>query len=669
MSAAREPATTALLAAAVLLPLAAWSPFVPSDARLDGGVLACVIAPLVLLAASRRRLPMAPGTLAWLGALACATLALWHRGPSAEIHGALGALPPVLGGLSDRAPLLAGWLLFCAAAGNPVAARCALPWVGGGLALASALGLLQALGMDPLGLRPEPQSPPVAPFANTNAAAEVLAPALLAAAALYATLPASRSRKLLLGGIGLAGFHVGLLGVLAARVATGLGIGLLALRARRGAPAGPARWLAPLALAVVFLAGEAARLALRPAWNAPAEPAAATATASAPERSSQLPRSLEIRRLLWTASLQRSLAEPLGIGLGRFEIDYPFWRPPEELRLSSVDFRDPATPRPTTPHSEPLLFLLEGGWIALALFFLAGWRALRRPDRDRRMDAALLAFAVHSLVRSPLSDNPAALAVGALLLGASMPGTLPLPATRGRTLAGAGLALLALVPAAAAPAQISGELAVAARFRAQARDDAILPQAAQRAVQRRPWDATAWCLLAADLSAAGAKPAAIREALSSALRHDPANLYALTAFLKLEMVADDGDETLGLSALAWAERIAPAHPSVREGRTLWLEQQSARFKEGARAEVAAGDPRALAPLLYRSHLFAALAAARRGNAEAAGEAVRAAAVYAGESRLRLEHIGREGPCDETSLRALFAALLPDLEDLLGPPPR
>ncbi|TAH38945.1 MAG: hypothetical protein EYC70_03255 [Planctomycetota bacterium] len=635
------------LTAALLGPFLLWSPFVASDSRFDGGVLC----------------------LAALGAGVCGALAGKLRWPAgapwlvaALVLGLLplaGAGSPVWGGLADRAPLLAGVVLVAAAAAHAPAVTAALTGFSVCLMLFGWNGVALCLGLDALRLLPAPDAPPTAPFAHTNAAAEVIAPFLaLWMAMLSPSLPRRRVlATVLLLHVPLA-FWLGNLGVLAARIALPAGLAWVVARER-------GKWLPCAVLLAALLAGEATRLALRPAWAyGAAVPAAPDAAAAAPDGApDDAHPSLRVRWLMDRAGLARALERPLGIGLGRFEVDYPSWRPQEELRLSSANYTDPAVPRPDTPHNEPLLLLLECGLAGGLLAALGLWRLLRRRRRVHWTDPALLVLGLHALVRSPFSDNPTSLALAAVLLGWSRDADAPAAAPWARW----SLAALAALAAVPAVSQIAGERALAERFRAL--EAGAPPHAGdlERALRWRPWDTVAADLLAVERAAAGDAGGA-RRALEQALRHDPADLNALTARLKLEMTAPDGDEAVALDMLARAEAVYPEHPAVRDARTRWLELQAQRQKELAGALLAQdADRGALNAVLSAHHLLLALAAVRRGEIDACRSELEQAAVLRGSDGLRLQRFAR-GELVEADVRAVVAELVPEYREQLGPIP-
>lgn len=643
-------ARAALAAACVLVPVWAWSPTVPYDWRLDGALLGLLVLALALTFAGRR-LAAVPGTVLFLAALGAGLLPL-----------ALDGSPPPVGGLADRAALLSGWTLVLLAGSPATGVRRALPWVLAGCAAASAYGLVQILGWDPLGFRPEPHSPPVAPFANSNVAAEVLAPLLVTWVAAR-RLPAGALARLwpVLGA--LMAFHVGFLGVTAARLSLPLGCAL-ALRRDRGA------LRLVIALLLVFAAGEGTRFVLA---EGSAEPAPAEAAAEAARAPAEPFATARVRWEMWRATVAHAFAAPLGVGLGRFEARYPEWRPSEELRLSSQNYADSAVPRPATPHNEAVLALSETGWLGLLLVGLALWRAWRGRPHAAWSAPGLLALAVHAMVRAPLSHDPAALALGALLLGAPDEDAAPTEDRKRRWVAGMALGLAALA-AVAAPFQIGGELGMARRFESEEPQARVA--ALRDSLRWRPWNSVAWVLLAADARAAAARVEEREAALLEALRYDPANLAALTGLFRLEAV-ELGDEVHGLAWLRRAETVAPRYPVVRGNRTLFLEIQAGRQRQVGALLMQAGDPD------YRDRLFAAdlldaLVAARRADLKEARRELRASLAKGERYGALIERTLRHEDFGEGLVRHLCLRLLPevlppqtaaeDWETVLGPAP-
>ena len=668
----RETAVLLLLAAAVLVPACLWVPAAPHDPELDGGALGLLVFVLLLLL---RPAEIAPGGGWFLGALAAGALPLL-LGPApipltGEDHARIFATVPVLGGLVERSSLVAGILLLTAAV---AAGRRGLAWEGPVFrsvvlcaVLLSAYGLLQAAGLDPLGWRPDPASPPTAPLAHLHHAAEFLSPALILGLAFggpWRRKEGWRPSSFLLL---LPALHLGYLGVLAARLSLPLGLAWACRRDRRLVPAA-------LLLLACFGLGEGLREATAPAWaggGAPAAEAAAPGEEAPTEAAAGLlPSSARVRLLLWKATLGRMAEAPLGIGLGRFPLEYPWWRDPEEFRISSHDFRDPAVPRPANPHQEFLLLGVETGWLGLLLFLAGAWKALRRPGRAAWGTAPLLALGVHALVRAPWSDHPAALALTALLLAAGpLPETALLPRDgagrlRRRALQAVLLALGTAVAAASVP-RLGGELALARRLRALEEGRTEL-EASEAAACWRPWDPLAWSLVAADRSARPeADPARVREALDRGKEADPADLGILTKLFRLEMEAPGGNRARALGLLSLAEVLAPRHPAVRHNRTALIRAEAeARERRGREAFP---DPSMRTQFLLQ-HLLLALAAVREGDSGSCRAELSAAAKYDSPLRARIERLARSPDPDPAAVHALVLEAAPGLAPIAGPPP-
>ncbi|RMH04833.1 MAG: hypothetical protein D6702_02200, partial [Planctomycetota bacterium] len=604
--------------------------------------------------------------------------------------------PARLGGGLLALPVLA---LAAVAAGRPEAVRRALPGILAGIFLAADYGLLQRAGIDPLGLRPGPEVAPVAPFAGTNHAAEALLPALVAAVALPAAGVSGRLLRLAALPAALAG---GWFGVTAFRLGLPLGLAWTVRRER-------ARLLPACLILAAFLGGEALRAA--GVGTLPTPETTDSEAAAGPSTDADWT-SWTVRWLTHRDGLAHAAVNPLGIGLGRFEVDYPLWRSPETLRAASHDYRVPETPVHKDPHDELLLLLLECGWLGAGLILAGAARAGREAPRPVPAEAAgaLLALAVPLLVRAPLSDNPPALALAAILTGLALAGAEPARRPAGGRWTPLALALTA---AAAAPAQIGGELAVADHFRRGGAEPL------ERAVALRPWDSRAWDLLAVERGRAGDLDG-VRQAFTAALAADPGDLFALDGLFTAEQTAGRYPEAL--AALARMEAVAPDHPAVRSKRE-WIEHglvEQARERietgdwAGARAALeraeGLGDPaaptvRAARTALFRAwaedhrraagaivreaaeapefdpaeagrlrqhfllaHLFTALAAVRDGDLPACREALRAAQTYADALAPVVARLARRRSPGEAEVRALLLRLDPGLAEWLGPEP-
>lgn len=604
-----------LAAAWVLVPLAAWFPFVLDDARLDGALLAVLAAGLLLVIPRRQGWQSLPGTSWILAGLAIGILPLFWI-----------PVPQTLGGLADRAPLLSALLALSALAAMPKEAKKATPWVLGGLGIAAWLSVFQAFGWDPLHLKPLPTSPATAPLAGRNHAAEIWVPFLLMAL-VYPFTPKKRTALLL-----PAAFLCGHFGVLAARITLPLSLLLF----RRSFFQRRSQLYCSFLVLFAFLAGEVHREFSPPAWS----------TQEVGESGEAPLSSIRGRALLYEAAVTHFLTHPLGIGLGRFERDYPTWRPAEEARLSHGDWKNTATRRPKTPHNEFLLSGLELGWLGFLFLLLGAWKLFRHPHRAPWTNPALFAFALHALVRSPWTDNGVGLALFIFLLAQQKTTSdeEQTPQPRRSSLFPLSLAALALLPA---PAQWFGEQKVAERLPFEEQKSIEILQSA---VRWRPWDARAQGLLAADLGREAADTQTLRSTLHQAVLYDPTDLFALTALFKLEMVS--GDEPAGLRWLAAAEALLPNHPVVRENRTLWYEDQAERQRKAAVQALSQTQSNAH-DFLTVSYLLHALVALRRDQPAVAQNHLVTAARHATSTRARLERLSRMDDLKESQVMAFL----------------
>jgi hypothetical protein len=376
------------------------------------------------------------------------------------------------------------------------------------------------------------------------------------------------------------------------------------------------------------------------------------------------------RVVLYQACLGHALSTPGGVGFGRFETDYPEWRPLDEQRMSAANYANITTRRPKTPHSEPLLLLLEFGWLGAGLILGGVVLLLRDPTRARWTAPALAALSVFLLVRSPLSDHGSLLPLAVLLIAARR--------TEGHALrnddaasreegnrawawpVALGTSVLAFVPA---PSQIGGELAFAARLPL---DQEAPVEVMERAVFWRPWDARALGILSIDRSRE-AEPSLerVREPLLQALRHDPTDLFALNQLFVLD--TRRGADVEGLVWLARAEELAPEHPAVRTNRTILQRELAEVHRKLGLARLEQQAPNAHADL-FLSQLWTAMAEARDGAPLKAASALRAAAVYAQGNRGLIERVARDPELDEARVYALIQRLVPvDEQAYLGPP--
>ena len=622
-------------AAAVLVPLFVWSPIALDDVRLDGGVLAIVaVLALGVYGALAREFPSPPpGTWLILAGLSLGLLPLIFL-PWAQS----------VGGLMDRLPLLSALAIAALTASGRVDPGRLIGILVVGCSAASGLALAGAFGFDPFGFKPWPEAPPVAPFTGLNHAAELLTPLVVAAAVL---LPAPRRAPLLWAATLLCALHAGVLGTLAGRLALVAGLGMAA-------------WRLPLTrigcgfVAAAFLVGELLRATVI------AAPPSTTPIANA------MPPSLAIRAELTMAALPLIPNRPLGIGLGRFEADYPEWRSVEEARLTNNDWKSRNFRTPKSLHNDPLQLLLECGWLGGALL-LASLLVLLRGAPAWFL-APLGAFAVHGIVRSPLLDNMQSLALFALLAGAAgraQAQLLRVAEPRRYHAAGFVLAVGALLALTPVSAQIAGELSVAQALQPDEQNPAAW---LSRATDARPWDAGAWELrglgyLGAAIAdtVSGGDPAQeweyARRCFEQALERQPAAIGALAGLVQVEMSAPLGDRARGLSLLARAEQLAGQHPSVRAARRSWLEMVRASHEAEGQARLTAGRVGAAEWLLSASLTEArvALMDARPALAQLALQ--RAARMAAGH-RAMIERTAAREDLTDALLQSLTVRIFP-----------
>ncbi len=621
-------------AAAVLLPVWVWSPTLLDDARLDGALLSL----LTLFAFLKFRPASIPGTKAFLLFL-CLGLAPLFFTPL--------ELPTlaIWGGLVDRAPLLSAFVLLGLGVQQSNALNRAWPWIFGGIFAAAGYGLLQLFGLDPLHWRPMEASAPTAPLPGTNHAAEVLAPTLLAAIA-FGWPRSPRIRAAVLSPVA---FFLGSLHVLAPWIS--IPIGALFLR-----PWKNSKVIFPLLLVL-------ASMAIGNFWAKP------KAEVQPQEETAPSHDSFEIRWLTDLSVAQHAFTHPLGIGLGQYEKSHPHWQNPDILRVASHNYSDPATPRAKDPHNEVLLVWVESGWLGLAFLCLCLFQLLRRPERSTWPLVPLVALGFHACVRSPFSDNATALALGALWLATSekQPSTTT-PKTRNDWFSSLLPSAFALLAAVAAIPQLIGEVSLS-RAIAEGEVSQTKLTAEEKHLRRslrwRPWHAVSWDLEASRLSRTGGKPNEVRTALRQAIQQDPADLFALTSLLKLEMLS--GSPLLAHDILLQAESFAAQHPSIREARTLWLEEMGANQNHEATLILMENQAKARAHFLM-GHAFLALAAARRDDYQSCKEELIQTGFYAGENRPLFERMARKPEPDELSVRELLLRTLADSEPYLGPGP-
>lgn len=599
--------TLAIALAVVTLPfMAHWLDFEAARRALGMcvGAAAAWTAWRWLPGSDRQRGPKAPAGSGWLLALV-----LWAGVRS------LGVTNP------GEAVLRAGWLgtlwlvyRFGATQPTQRVGQAVLATV----ALVASYGLLQAMGVEwPEGYA---RTEPVSTLGNANVASEFVALAALALAATWVLSrrpntvgPAACDRQPTGLTVALAlGLSVAYLAVNGSRsgllaISVGAVVILVdALRApaQRGrsvqaAAAGAAilialgAWIAsPASARDEKFAREASELA-NPAADSAATADAADATTTPFSR----PSTIAVRGHIWRAGLEMVGDAPwFGHGSGQFRYQYPLYRSPAEIDLSSHNrsFRTFVG----NPHQDHLQIAIEGGIPAILLWVGFWWTvfraALRRGPGSWLSAVPLLGFVLLATVRAPLGNAPAALLAFAWAgsvtarratdsvdtVVAPRPG--PRPSIRhGARLAAVALAVVGLLVLSA---QCSFSLSFDDRGRSV---DADLVRAARslhptesrfrRKVASLTWQNAPDARAALD---------AARPDIDALLALDPHNTSAL--FFVAYLAHHAGDDALADASLARLLAIDPLDPEAT---------QLAATRLALRGEA----PRAIATLYSRPH--------------------------------------------------------------------
>lgn len=621
-----------------------------------------MLIPLLSYSNDRLDEPRADGAVFSFLAFAFAAFTLWQQRQLRVVTGSrflaaatvFGILPlflsaqgdngwaPSLGGLADRAPLLSAWVLVCALVSWPQLDKQwlvrALVVVG---AAASLYALPQAFGWNPPGWEPMTRIPSF-PYAGIIHAVEVVLPLLFLALAVLPTL--EKAPRLWLCTVVPLALHVGVIGSNAGRLGLLAG-GLVLLRAV------PAR-RAGLAIAVTLvILGELGR---------------ALGGASGLNTGDLFSVGATERPSMYSDAIQHAATTPLGIGIGRFQTSYPAWRSEETARILSNDWTIGVQRKPKTIHSEPLMMLLEFGWIGSLLLLAGLWRLWKQRQTGARADAifdttpAWLALLVSAAVRSPFTDNPVALALAALLLGVDLQAARATQAAYGIAtqkrwrlavpiFAVLGFGLLAVRPAWA---QWRGEQLLVATLR----DEAHLNENLLAATEVRPWDTQSWVLLGSFYLAHEDWNWA-RDCFYEALWYDATNLPALIALMRVEMQAPDADEGKLVALLARAEQFAPKNKAVVETRITWLRAHHSRFQREAVHRVEQGLPGAG---LWWAATFLAEAqiAAAEGRKEDAHNALFRASSLVPRSKGLVERTARQENLEQQTIGRLTRKVFP-----------
>ncbi len=480
----------------VAAPMPAW-PW-----TLAYAVLALPFAPFWMdFETARRGLGVVLGGVALLALLAprrdATTLGMPRRTLAAglavvAIHLLSCALAPNLGDALLRTAWLASLLAIAALAARhtePLTQLRAIAPIG---ALVAGFGLAQAAGFEwPSGY--SMAGDPVSTLGNRNVAAE-----LTAIAAVAAALVALRAPRPWFG-LGTVTLGVAYLWVNHSRgglLAAGLTLVPLALVPTRRHPA-----VHRLGLGLALLLGLAGGQGLR--WQTPQQPEStlvvvpAAPTRHAPDEPPP-PSTIDVRLELWRAGLRMLASAPLlGVGAGQFKLEYPRFRSPAEIELSTRGRQFAATPM--SAHCDALELGIETGGLGLAVAVLF-WVLAVWPARRSALVAPAVAFVVLGLVRSPLGNAPAA-AMAFAVVGALCRREFSAATATGRPLRLA-LGALAAVTVGSGVRELAGQCAAVPHVAAQRTP----PEQRQWLVQMHALDrAVAWCPWDASLRAAQAR--------------------------------------------------------------------------------------------------------------------------------------------------------------------
>ncbi|MBT3340647.1 MAG: hypothetical protein HN405_06920 [Planctomycetes bacterium] len=648
-----------LAALAFLLPLWGWSPHILDDARFDSFGMATAVSLLFGVCFFKRTSLRVPKGIYWITAgYACGLIALFFAANDPAPLSSTAFSKSSAQGLLDRAPL-AGALALVALVGvirTEKQLRVLLGAILAGTAAAVWYGLAQSIGLGPEVFGPQDYAPPVLPFPGTNHAATVLAPLIVGTLAwLFQKQRATKETRWLWFAFLLpAVFLLGQFGVSAARISLPLGLAWLIWRQGKARRKGIL--MASCALLALMTLGEGAREwrmsdsahpdGIRPAWS-----------------------TLLGRIDMAEASLLRSFDEPLGIGLGRFEVDYPSWRGDFEAWTSSGFWSSPTFGHPKTPHNEVVLALVENGFLGAILLAIGVILLLRNKQRPSWATGALLTMGVHALSHAPLSDHSSALILLAILLGLREPGRaaeaslaptstklLPFRPFTISTVAVGALCFTALVPAWS---QSYGEWLLSRRFAAiqidpdgsAKLDPQISVDLLAHAAEIRPGNALTWALMATDFRETGQHETAAQLWQETLLRSPysmAARLGSFRAHLSLEQ------ESTALLHLESAELLEPRFRLVRDYRTQWL--------HGRASDWLTRNP----PLFQEGLLFRAMAYARENEFDETRNTLKALGPFAEGHRAVVERVRLDANLDEGLMRTLVLRIHPDWEPLLGP---
>ncbi|MCB9890563.1 MAG: O-antigen ligase family protein [Planctomycetes bacterium] len=461
----------------IALPLALFLPFDPQwpdFERARRGVLLLLVGAFALttgLARSRTERASAPLVLFALASCASIFWARdrWAAGESAAYATALAILP---------------FLVPEAGSGSSTGARKLLAGsFATSLFLVAAYGIAQGLGFAWPADYTVPHEP-VSTFGNRNVAAEVVA----ASTPLALAAPPVLGVPAVVAGAAYLGLNGGRAGLLAFVIAL---VAVFASRLRRHQLRHPQRvfWSLGLLTLLAFTGGHLLRT---PAPTASDAPTTSNETRARPGDT------IEVRRSLYSRTFELAKAKlPLGTGAGNFRVEFPAYRDPREIAISSQNHSFGT--RVVVAHDDPLQLLAELGVAGALVLVLVLWSVLTLIRRDRLSSigiAALAAWVPLTLLRAPLYNASACAALLVTLAAC----TRPSPRSRKMPrFVGISVRLLAIPLLAMGSSLCFGEAQGAAFFRSKLVNDPIAgADALDSAVRNDPFEAD-WRLLRAQL--------------------------------------------------------------------------------------------------------------------------------------------------------------------------
>jgi tetratricopeptide (TPR) repeat protein len=339
---------------------------------------------------------------------------------------------------------------------------------------------------------------------------------------------------------------------------------------------------------------------------------------------------IAVRKLVWRNTLALAAAHPFtGVGPGQFAREFPPYRAPEEIELSSHQRRLAQETEVEHAHCDYLTIAAEGGlvWAAgalvlLAAIALAAWRTLRARAEishagtgERTTDCALAAAAlallanaaVHGVLFHDAVSSSLAFGVFGALLG-PVRGTPRLV----RKLVPGALLALALLAAAPALATLRHASALAPIHRGRELSSDATERAIASALAAVPDSPPALSLRARLLEMRHADPALIAAAWADVCSVRPNRVEANVQLGLAQLEA--GAPAEADASWSRAQALDPGHPGVLWNR-MTLALESERVDDAAvlcdtLARAGRLDRERLVPLAARLELEAHTASAQ-----------------------------------------------------------